>query len=615
MSARQAAPLKPRGVLGLLDASFEIARTSPGVLGLSMLGMAPVASLGLFIWYGSVEHVLEPPTVHLLAAVAAALTLFRYVPAGAASRMIVTALAGDPATAKAALGQALRRSISLMTAGAVVCWVVAVSTPLMFLPLIAWSGVFLAVPLVMEREASPWGIIGAARRLLGDRVSVATGLTVLWLLGVLFVAMDLAGLVLIGMWLATHVLDVDTSQLTLLLSPANPIFFPAMNAVALVLLEPVRQASVTLLFLDARVRKQGLDLAAAVDALPVPRRRSGRGTAVAGILLAGLVALPVHAQAPGALGRDARVRIVDDARWAEARPGNIDTAAFEKAVDALPAHDPALTRLADDVEADLAAGHAEAARHRLRVALGELRLMKGSHPSKTDPRALAASILKAPEFHRVEAPKLKKAKVHAKLGWWERFLRWIGKELDKAFRGKSAKSDPSSLGGGVMGGVAWLFWIVFIVAVVGFVAVGIYRALGNVERVTALDGDEADEGDHPKPKGDLADALARAPDAWLADADTASAEGRHRDAVRLAFLALLSALHRARAIDFVRAHTNWDHVHGFKGSDFARETFEDVTRRYEFAWYGMRPVTGDGYQLVRASAQTVVGSVGGAGLG
>jgi len=604
-------------VVGLLDAAFEIARTSPGVLGLSMLGMLPVAAVGTFIWYAAVEHVLEPSTGRMLALVAAGLTLFRYVPAGAASRLIVSTLAGEPVTARAALGQAMRRSISLMTAGAVVCWAVAISTIGLFLPLIAFGGVFLAVPVVMEREGAPWGVNRAARRILGERTSVATGLTILWLLGVLFVAMDVAGFLLIVTWLATHVFDVDTSSLTLLLSPANPIFFPAMLAVALVLLEPVRQASITLLYLDAGVRKQGLDLTAAVDALPVPRGRSGRGRGAAalGLLLAGLLAGPAQAQAPRTVSRDARVRIMDDARWAETKPGTIATPELAQAIRDMPkGDDAALARLADDVEADLASGHADAARHRLRVALGELDLMKGSRPPKTDPHALARSILAEPEFHRVEAPKVKKEKTHAELGWWQRFLKWLGKELAKLFRGKHAKVKPNT-GGALMGELAQLAWIAAILAVVAFVVIGIYRALGKVESVDATGEDEPSEEPGAMPKGDLADALARAPDAWLADADAAAAEGRHRDAVRLAFLALLSALHRARAIDFVRAQTNWDHVQRFKGSELARETFEDVTRRYEKAWYGMRPVTGDGYQLVRASAQTVVGSVGGAGLG
>lgn len=78
-------------------------------------------------------------------------------------------------------------------------------------------------------------------------------------------------------------------------------------------------------------------------------------------------------------------------------------------------------------------------------------------------------------------------------------------------------------------------------------------------------------------------------DEWLARADALIAEGRYREAVRCMYVACLLRLDQARALEFRRHETNWEHYHRYTDNP-TRPAFElqAPTKEFDLIWYGHR---------------------------
>ena len=94
-------------------------------------------------------------------------------------------------------------------------------------------------------------------------------------------------------------------------------------------------------------------------------------------------------------------------------------------------------------------------------------------------------------------------------------------------------------------------------------------------------------------------ALSRPPEGWAHLADALAAKGEYREAVRNLYLALLSRLHRDGAIHYDETLSNWDYLRAFRGRPEVKAPFRELTRRFDFAWYGNVPVGVDGYTEFR----------------
>ena len=88
--------------------------------------------------------------------------------------------------------------------------------------------------------------------------------------------------------------------------------------------------------------------------------------------------------------------------------------------------------------------------------------------------------------------------------------------------------------------------------------------------------------------------------------DDLAAAGNFREAVRHLYLALLSRLHRAGAIDYDPTLSNWDYCRGFRGRREWLPTFRELTLRFDFAWYGSTEVGQDGYLAFRSMSQPIL---------
>ena len=69
---------------------------------------------------------------------------------------------------------------------------------------------------------------------------------------------------------------------------------------------------------------------------------------------------------------------------------------------------------------------------------------------------------------------------------------------------------------------------------------------------------------------------------------------------------MLASLHRRGAIEYDPTRSNGDYVRAFRGDRGQLPSFRDLTRRFDFAWYGRLGADADGFAAARALAAPLV---------
>lgn len=154
---------------------------------------------------------------------------------------------------------------------------------------------------------------------------------------------------------------------------------------------------------------------------------------------------------------------------------------------------------------------------------------------------------------------------------WERFLDWLADLLpDREGRKKV-------LGLGLPQAVT-----VFVMLLAIFGLWLAWRALRNRRRRAEI---EAVETEAPPPAED-ADPLSRASAEWERYAAELAAAGRHREAIRAWYHAVLVTLFRKGALHYRKGRTNWEYVTALAPGHTWRARFIELTRHFEREWYG-----------------------------
>jgi hypothetical protein len=94
-----------------------------------------------------------------------------------------------------------------------------------------------------------------------------------------------------------------------------------------------------------------------------------------------------------------------------------------------------------------------------------------------------------------------------------------------------------------------------------------------------------------------------------AEAESLARDGRHREAVRALYLAVLALLHRSNLIRFERTRTNGEYVHQLRPRTELHRPFASLTRRFEVQWYSERICLADDYQACRDIAEDLRAAV------
>ena len=148
----------------------------------------------------------------------------------------------------------------------------------------------------------------------------------------------------------------------------------------------------------------------------------------------------------------------------------------------------------------------------------------------------------------------------------------------------------------------WVFYGLFLVVgvfvVLKLLQIDLTALLGRTPRRVALAYDTAAEDIH---EVDFASRLAEA-----------EAAGNWRLAVRLGYLQLLKALSDRGFVQWQPDKTNHAYLAELPANGPLRADFREITRQFEFVWYGELALSGPLYARVRDGHRAFLGLVGGA---
>ena len=122
--------------------------------------------------------------------------------------------------------------------------------------------------------------------------------------------------------------------------------------------------------------------------------------------------------------------------------------------------------------------------------------------------------------------------------------------------------------------------LVLVIAVVVFVALRYWR-----KQEAPDDGAVTSPLEQPL-STDPMSALSRPALTWASLADELAARGEYREAIRHLYLALLARLHAEGRISYDATRSNWEYLRELKGTATLLASFRELTRRFDFAWYG-----------------------------
>ncbi len=160
---------------------------------------------------------------------------------------------------------------------------------------------------------------------------------------------------------------------------------------------------------------------------------------------------------------------------------------------------------------------------------------------------------------------------------WDKFWRWFWQQVNALMENKGVKTGMKLL----MYVAPVIILIFAILRFMGMEKVMLWIS-GNKQANPAFDIQEADiYGINFK------EAI-----------NEAVAEGRYRDATRLHYLNSLRSLSDLGKINWTKHKTNFDFAHDLAGTNLS-EGFADITRIYEYAWYGEFQVSEPEYFQVK----------------
>ncbi|MBN1209198.1 MAG: DUF4129 domain-containing protein [Myxococcaceae bacterium] len=600
--AVSALELRPRGAVAIWDAALRLCSRNTGVWALTLPGGALVTAAVLHLVDAvTSRRDLTLPTLWLTLA-----WLARGLCQGAASHYVQELLLGqkEPGV-RSSLRAALSRMPSLFIAvGFLFVFNALTITFSLGLSFLLLSAHIVGYAAIMQGRGSALRLYKLCARLLGPARGTATGVRLMFLVQVLAffnLHIGLNFLLVIG----RKLLAIDFTYAERFASLDNPAWLFFLAASTFTLFEPIKAAASTLLLVDGRVRQEGLDLLASVQQLPARSKdRVARSAALVllCVLLGGTAAQAQQEQAPRSQLRHRLESVAEDCEYV----GEELEAGLDAADSLSQAEQAKLQRLLrtverlayeeEDCESSMAALEQGLTLTRETLALEQ------ATPDARAASARARDILSRKEF----AESLPRAEEGEKEpvppeppGWWSRFMEWLAQKLKELFERDRESVRPSGFTAVSGTGVANTLVVIVIGAVLAVLVAVLLRALGRRQKeeraqleVSTLDSSALSQ--------DPMSALARPPEGWAHLADELAARGEYREAVRSLYLALLSRLHREGAILYDSTLSNWDYLRQFKGRREWLPPFRELTRRFDFAWYGNLPVGQQGYRDFRA---------------
>ncbi len=272
--------LRPMGVMELVDGALEVCARHIGALLLIVLPGYLLLGAGLLVLVSFAE--LPPPQYaggfqfYFLAGVLISVLLFAsHISHGAGVYYLYRAEVGLPVSAGGALRRALKHGGSLILVAGVTYMIAGVAAFLFFVPGIAVYSLFaLCTPVVMVEDIRYMRALKRGYRMLRDffiRALLAHVLLgVVWLV----VLLTLHAMVHMGLAVARSFFDLEVGLLSNAFSLFNLTYLASLNVLIMLAASSVISALAVLLYIDVRVRTEGIDIERRIESLPAPGGRS-----------------------------------------------------------------------------------------------------------------------------------------------------------------------------------------------------------------------------------------------------------------------------------------------------------------------------------------------------
>ena len=265
--------LRPLGVVELVDGGLEMCSRHFGALAVLILPGYLLLGAGLLL-LATFAEVPPPafanvPFYYLLAAVVAFLLLLSHVGHGAGVYYLYRAETGQPVSTGEALSRALRRGSSLLTVAAVAYTLAGIGALLCAVPGVAAFSLFaLCGPVVMVEDTGHISALKRGYRMLRESAGRAFKsyllVGVIWIIGLL----SLHGLIHIGLLLSRGLFGIDVGLLTNAFAFSNFTYLAFLSVMVLLGTAALMCAMSVLLYIDVRMRTEGIDIERRIEMLP-----------------------------------------------------------------------------------------------------------------------------------------------------------------------------------------------------------------------------------------------------------------------------------------------------------------------------------------------------------
>jgi hypothetical protein len=437
------------------------------------------------------------------------------------------------------------------------------------------------------------------------------------------------------LWVASNLAGFDTALLSMQLEPSsNGAYLLSLFLLAWLLLAPFHEASNFLLYLDTRVRQEGLDLLYHVQRVFATPERAKAAAGALVALLAGLLftAAPAHAQQPRNESRLAAIRKAHqdiDRIAEEVRAANPYTNGERV--------ERRLLTVRSRLEVAWGRGGDQAAQFAwFTAAVKDFSTLDQQHAISVlsdlqNRLSLLEDALAPPEKAEPAAtghPKPTKEEVKNLLRKRSYEDTPAAPKQDDPHKDEvkhvEVKHDGPEGGGGgpPSGGVitpgvggaglgqvgGWLLlglFLAVLVAALVLLGIHLYRNRSRKPKPKTETASLPEEAEPPPPEQPVAVLWQRA--------EKLAQEGRYLDALRMLYRAVLSLLHRKQLLRYESTRTNGEYVQEVRLSPQAptelREPFERLTDLFERKWYGDRGCEPAEFQDGRGLAEEIQGIV------
>lgn len=586
----------------VLDEGWRLARgTASSWWGILWLGMLPWRAVEIHFWNRALGLGDSASSYGTYLGTIAAAMLVALIPASWARLVYVRACIARSEGRDVSLSVAVRIPAHVFISHLALKLLILAG---LFVTSLSGVGLVAFVALGGLSAVTVWSVRGPGigeglRKLASVELTPLVGITFAFCIAFVAVVINLGAAVAILLWLADAIPGIDLVGVRALMM--GRLFQISIISTALLIMEPFWLGTMTALIQMGRRRKNGADLAARLER--VFNRKATLAAALLCLLAPSIsaaeISLDEYRESLEAISADIRNQRHESAfdRMGQLRSDRVQlgelTFVPDESLFATPGSETELTGLLARIDATVAAlrsveasGTGAAANHEMLDAERQRQLL----PALPAGGAAADLTIDRGIWDDITEWLMKT------FSWISEKLEWLWDWLITLWPRTYAR-DPE---GGVT--LTVMMTTILIAACLLALALMVIRrsrrrpktAPVTVERIASV----ADQDPRSRPESE-----------WVRLARSLAAAGRHREAIRAWYNAILATLIRTRRVAWIRGRTNWEYVSAVAASSPWKGDLVRLTAEFDREWYGNHEVDSTAYASFAETAAMILESI------